>query len=238
MNLLNAAELVKTRIQGTRKGSLEPAYQHSWRVANTLEQHEFHSDAVLAAMLHDIVEDGETSLAELEQLGCNQTVLHLVDLASHSMSLPATTALEKDQRWAGMVYRLEQAQNVDAWAIKMADLLDNLRGCRSLPPERQAVFLEVKAPTYLRLTNGLLGSTRCGARCCLNGRHSVKKNTASCFNNLHRHRRRRHRHTHRQLPLNGYKHLPKNPPCCRRWSSAVCCPRAVPLGWRLKNWQT
>jgi (p)ppGpp synthase/HD superfamily hydrolase len=157
MQLTHAAELVKARIQGTRKGSLEPAFEHSWRVSITLEQHGFAADVVLAGMLHDVVEDGETSLNELEQLGCNQTVLGLVDLASHNMNLPARTAQEKDRRWAKMVSRLEQANNPDAWAIKMSDLLDNLRGSRSLPPERQAVFLEVKAPTYLRLTNGLLG---------------------------------------------------------------------------------
>jgi GTP diphosphokinase / guanosine-3',5'-bis(diphosphate) 3'-diphosphatase len=157
MNLSTAAELVKTRIQGTRKGSAEPAYLHSWRVSKSIEQHGFSPDAVLAAMLHDIVEDGETSLEALAALGCNAAVLQLVDLASHSLHSPASTALEKDQRWANMVQRLEQAQNLEAWAIKMADLLDNLRGCRSLPPERQAMFLEVKAPTYLRLTNDLLG---------------------------------------------------------------------------------
>lgn len=127
------------------------------RVSQTLEQHGFAPDVVLAGMLHDIVEDGNTTLPELEALGCNLQVLHLVDLASHSMALPAKTAQEKDQRWAKMVQRLEQANNPDAWAIKMADLLDNLRGCRSLAPERQAVFLEVKAPTYLRLTNSMLG---------------------------------------------------------------------------------
>jgi (p)ppGpp synthase/HD superfamily hydrolase len=157
MQLEQAAELVKSRIRGTRKGSDAPAYQHSWRVSKTLEQHGFAADAVLAGMLHDIVEDGDTSLSELEVLGCNKTVLHLVDLASHSLNLPASTSLQKDQRWAKMVFRLEQAGSVDAWAIKMADLLDNLRGCRSLPLERQAVFLEVKAPTYLRLTNTILG---------------------------------------------------------------------------------
>jgi (p)ppGpp synthase/HD superfamily hydrolase len=157
MQLIRAAELVKARILGTRKGSLEPAFEHSWRVSKTLEQHGFAPDVVLAGMLHDVVEDGDTSLSELEQLGCNQNVLNLVDLASHDLKLPSNTAQEKDRRWAKMVSRLEQANDPNAWAIKMSDLLDNLRGCRSLASERQAVFLEVKAPTYLRLTDGLLG---------------------------------------------------------------------------------
>lgn len=157
MELIVATELVKSRILGTRKGSLEPAYQHSVRVSATLDRLGFDSDVILAGMLHDIVEDGDTSLAELEQLGCNSNVLHLVDLSSHAIHTAALSSLEKDQRWAKMVWRLETANNPNAWAVKMADLLDNLRGSASLKPERQAVFLEIKAPTYLRLTNTLLG---------------------------------------------------------------------------------
>ena len=157
MNLNAAASLVQSRIAGTRKGSAEPAYLHSVRVSGILERFGFGADVVLAGMLHDIVEDGNTSLANLEQLGCNANVLHLVDLSSHSTHTPAKTPLEKDQRWAKMVARLETAHNPDAWAVKLADLLDNLRGSASLAPERQAVFLEVKAPTYLRLTNQMLG---------------------------------------------------------------------------------
>lgn len=157
MNLEKAAQLIQERIPGTRKGSSEPAYQHSIRVSQTLERLGFKSDIVLAGMLHDIVEDGDTSLTELGTLGCNAHVLHLIDLSSHKMDIPVHTKLEKDRRWAQMVARLEQANNVDAWAIKLADLLDNLRGSYSLKPDRQAVFLEIKAPTYLRLTNELLG---------------------------------------------------------------------------------
>lgn len=157
MKLTTATELVKAKILGTRKGSPEPAYLHSVRVSATLERLGFAPDVVLAGMLHDIVEDGNTSLAELEQLGCNAQVLHLVDLSSHAMHTTALSSHQKDQRWAKMVWRLEEANNPEAWAVKMADLLDNLRGSASLKPERQAVFLEIKAPTYLRLTNTLLG---------------------------------------------------------------------------------
>ena len=77
MNLEKAAQLIQERIPGTRKGTLEPAYQHSIRVSNTLERLGFNSDIVLAGMLHDIVEDGNTSLSELGALGCNANVLHL-----------------------------------------------------------------------------------------------------------------------------------------------------------------
>ncbi|MEY4530811.1 MAG: hypothetical protein RLZZ156_1532 [Deinococcota bacterium] len=157
MNLEKAAQLIAQRIPGTRKGTLEPAYQHSIRVSQTLERLGFNADIVLAGMLHDIVEDGNTSLNELEAMGCNTNVLQLIDLSSHNMETPVRTNLEKDQRWAKMVARLEEAGNAEAWAVKLADLLDNLRGSASLKPERQAVFLEIKAPTYLRLTNPCLG---------------------------------------------------------------------------------
>ncbi len=158
MNILQAKELVTKRIPGTRKGSLEPAYEHSIRVSQTLERLGFNADIVLAGMLHDIIEDGSTSLQELETMGCNTNVLHLIDLSSHAMNTLVQTNLDKDKRWALMVARLETTNNPDAWAVKLADLLDNLRGSSSLKPDRQAVFLEVKAPTYLRLTNAILGN--------------------------------------------------------------------------------
>jgi (p)ppGpp synthase/HD superfamily hydrolase len=157
MNLIEAEKLIAERIPGTRKGTIERAYHHSVRVSKTLERLGFNTDVILAGMLHDIVEDGDTSLSELEDMGCNANVLHLIDLSSHNMSVPVHTNLEKDKRWAQMVARLEQANNAEAWAVKLADLLDNLHGSSSLKPERQAVFLEIKAPTYLRLTNALLG---------------------------------------------------------------------------------
>ena len=151
--------LVTQKIPGLRKGTTEPAYQHSLRVAERLDRHDFDRDVVLAGLLHDIVEDGDTTLEQLRELGYSERTLEIVDLSSHDMTAPHGTALEKDRRWAGMVARLERADDMEAWAVKVCDLIDNLIGSVSLPPDRRAVFLELKGPVYLRLSRPLLGQS-------------------------------------------------------------------------------
>jgi (p)ppGpp synthase/HD superfamily hydrolase len=142
-----ALKLITERIPGTRKGALEAAWIHSRRVFERLERHGYGLDVVLAGLLHDIVEDGNTSLKELSDFGFSSRTVHLIDLSSHDDAI-----YDKDERWAQMVFRLEQAADSDAWAIKVCDLIDNLHGSISLRIERRAAFFEIKAPTYLSLS--------------------------------------------------------------------------------------
>jgi (p)ppGpp synthase/HD superfamily hydrolase len=142
-----ALKLITERIPGTRKGTLDAAWIHSRRVSERLARHGYGLEVILAGLLHDIVEDGNTSLTELAKLGFSSRTVQLVDLSSHDDAI-----FEKDARWAQMVLRLEQAQDSEAWAIKVCDLIDNLHGSVSLRTERRAAFFEMKAPTYLSLS--------------------------------------------------------------------------------------
>ena len=161
-----ARDLVSTRILGNRKNSPEPAWQHSQRVAHSLERHGFSSDMVLAGWLHDLVEDSDpqhpVTLKDLRTLGFSARTVALVDLATHSSSADQglqLTQRQKDQRWARMLERLEDAADAGAWAVKLSDVTDNLRGCHVMPLDRQMVFYQLKAPVYLELSAGLLGQT-------------------------------------------------------------------------------
>ena len=161
-----AKDLVSSRILGNRKNSTEPAWQHSQRVAHSLEYHGFSSDVILAGWLHDLVEDSDpqqpVTLEGLTALGFSDRTVALVDLATHSSSVDHAQKLtqhQKDQRWARMLERLEAAADADAWAVKLSDVTDNLRGCHVMPTHRQIVFYQLKAPVYLELSAGLLGQT-------------------------------------------------------------------------------
>jgi (p)ppGpp synthase/HD superfamily hydrolase len=116
-------------------------------VSERLARHGYDLEVVLAGLLHDIVEDGNTSLKELAALGFSSRTVQLVDLSSHDDAI-----FDKDERWAQMVYRLEEAHDSEAWAVKVCDLIDNLHGSVSLRAERRATFFEMKAPTYLSLS--------------------------------------------------------------------------------------
>lgn len=151
-----AAHLVRERIHGARKGVPdEPLRRHSFRVAARLRRHGYSRVVVLAGLLHDIVEDGATSLSELRALGFPERTVRLVDLASHD-----TTDEDRRRRWARMVARLHRVNDADAWALKSSDLIDNLNGCATIPDEeKRRFFLDVKGPMFLRLAYPVLGKT-------------------------------------------------------------------------------
>ncbi|MFH1632097.1 MAG: HD domain-containing protein [bacterium] len=149
-----ATELVKERIIGTRKGSSDLAYNHSIRVAEILQSFNFKPEVCLAGLLHDIVEDGNTTLEELKKIGFSTRVVELVDLCSHD-----STIEHGDSRWVKMMARLTETADADTFAIKLADVLDNIRGCHTMKPERASFIYSVKAPLLLSLAKPLLGNT-------------------------------------------------------------------------------
>ncbi len=121
--------MVKERIQGMRKGTTDvPNWTHSFRVRDALIPGDLSHEAVLGGMLHDIVEDGNTSLKELHDMGFPDRVVALVDLCSHD-----TSVVESDARWVKMITRLVDAKDGEAWAIKVADLIGNLHSCHTMP---------------------------------------------------------------------------------------------------------
>ena len=144
--------LVRENIKGDRKGLPgEKNYLHSLRVEKSVsDNHHWDDpdyDVFLAALLHDIVEDGGISLNKLKELGFTERTIELVDLCSHSLGVQ-----DKNERWVLMIARLIKANDDDAWRIKLADLADNLGQSRGLSPENRRFMIEVKTPLLLRLT--------------------------------------------------------------------------------------
>ncbi len=107
----------------------------------------------MAGLLHDIIEDGDTSLEELTEMGYSQEVLTLVDLATHNKETE-----DKFQRRKDMMERLEEANNKDARAVKLADITDNVSQCHLMPNiEKKKRFLYEKCPYFVRQGNKRFG---------------------------------------------------------------------------------
>ncbi|MEO8637764.1 MAG: HD domain-containing protein [Candidatus Taylorbacteria bacterium] len=145
-----AARLVKERIKGNRKGLEEPNYLHSFRVRDLVMKFSLvddpNSDLFVAALLHDIVEDGGVSFDELKDMDFSDRTIELVKLCTHPMDIK-----NKTERWMRMVNRLIEANDHDAWRIKVADLADNLKQSKGLTLENREFMIDVKAPIFLRL---------------------------------------------------------------------------------------
>lgn len=151
--LPQARQLIQARIPGTRKGSNTPAYLHSVRVSELLRDHGYDETLQLAGMLHDIVEDGNTSLEELHTMGYPARVVELVDLASHDPMI-----LEKYPRWAAMMKRLLASGDLDAFALKLADYTDNLSECLQMTDQDKLdQFLKIKGSFFCYHGYRLLG---------------------------------------------------------------------------------
>ncbi len=147
-----AEALVKERIRGTRKGLPdEQNYSHSLRVQRlVMDCHHWDDpdhDVFLAALLHDVIEDGGVTFEELQAMGFTSRTIDLVRLCTHPLAVENST-----ERWTLMMAKLVEARDDDAWRIKLADLTDNLRQSVGLTPENRKFMVEVKAPLMLRLT--------------------------------------------------------------------------------------
>ncbi|MBP9827889.1 hypothetical protein KBC55_01920 [Patescibacteria group bacterium] len=153
-SLALAEALVKSRIVGTRIGSEKPQWQHSCDVRDKLAMYKYPQEVVLAGLLHDAIEDAGATALELQEIGCSDRTLELIDLATHDSAIE-----DKDHRWAKMMVRLADAKDADAWAIKLADLLSNMTDCGTMPTDRALLMIEVKAGLMLALAAPLMADT-------------------------------------------------------------------------------
>ena len=146
IDIQTTKDLVQERIMGNRKWSETPCYLHSYSVYESLNKYGYSDDIQLAWLLHDIVEDGDTSLKELEQLWYTDQVVYLVDLASHDESIS-----DKYTRRSTMMQRILDENNQDAFIIKLADYHDNLKDCLTMPDSsKRNKFLQVKWSFFAR----------------------------------------------------------------------------------------
>ena len=90
-------------------------------------------------------------MKELEEMGYSQEVLTLVDLATHDVTIENPTDEEKFLRWQNMMKRLEEANNKSAWAVKLADICDNVTQCHLMTnQEKKKRFLYEKCPYFVK----------------------------------------------------------------------------------------
>ncbi|MFI6866488.1 RelA/SpoT family protein [Nocardia sp. NPDC050406] len=129
----------------------DPYITHPLAVANILAELGMDTTTLVAALLHDTVEDTGYSLDELtEEFG--QEVAHLVDGVTKldKVNLGAAAEAETIRKMI-----IAMARDPRVLVIKVADRLHNMRTMRFLPPEKQAKkareTLEVIAPLAHRL---------------------------------------------------------------------------------------
>jgi (p)ppGpp synthase/HD superfamily hydrolase len=96
----------------------EPYILHPLRVMCAVEG----AHARMAAVLHDVIEDTDVTLVDLKSAGYPRPVIHAVDCLTRRDGETYATYIER------------VATDPMATLVKVADLRDNLRNNKSLPP--------------------------------------------------------------------------------------------------------
>ena len=114
------------RDQRRKSPSAEPYFNHPLRVAAHLASVGAPEKSILAALLHDVVEDTDTTLDEIED-EFGREIAHIVDEVSDDKALP------KDERKR---LQIERAPHISTYAkyVKIADKLDNLSDLTTSSP--------------------------------------------------------------------------------------------------------
>lgn len=161
LELEDAIRFAAERHHGQLRHSGEPYISHPLQVAAILIDWEMDIDSVIAGVLHDTIEDTDTSLSEIETI-FGRDVAFLVDgvtkvsqaragMRDISSYLPRT----RDNLSKLLI---AVGQDVRVIIIKLADRLHNLQTLQYLPPAKQQKIaresLEVFAPLADRLNMG------------------------------------------------------------------------------------
>jgi len=148
-----AFDLAMVAHEGQRRGSGEAYVTHPIASAQILAELGIDPVAIQAALLHDVPEDTEYNLTDIEEK-FGPEVGQLVDGVT-KLSKFSTHSHEQQQAENIRKMLLAMAQDIRVVLIKLADRLHNMRTLHGLPPEKQQRIarqtMEIYAPLSERL---------------------------------------------------------------------------------------
>ena len=132
-----AYEFAEKKHAGQTRGSGEPYIKRPLRVARLAAEWGSESDVIMAALLHDVVEDCGVPLSEIRELfGSN--VEKIVDaVTALSDKEFANHTLTKAQKDLLSDAKLQSRMNSEALLVKIADRIDNLNTLSGVKPEKR-----------------------------------------------------------------------------------------------------
>ena len=143
--------------EGQYRASGEPYVSHVLAVADILNDLRLDTDTLVAAVLHDVVEDTPVTLDEIEE-AFGPTVARLVDGVTKMHEIARIQGrVPREQAQAESVRKLLLAmvEDVRVVMIKLADRLHNMRTLGHLRPEQQERIARETLDIYAPLANRL-----------------------------------------------------------------------------------
>lgn len=159
--LRHAYVFAANRHQGQVRRSGEAYFVHPLTVAWILANMELDEVAIAAGLLHDILEDTETSEAELEAEFGSEVSRLVVALTKISVYESSYTTREETDAENFRRLLLASIDDVRVILIKLADRLHNMRTLNFLRRERQVAIAQETLEIYAPISNRLgIGSIK------------------------------------------------------------------------------
>jgi GTP pyrophosphokinase len=151
--VVKAYEFGANAHEGQTRLSGEPYITHPVAVARTLADMHLDSQTIIAAILHDVVEDTDASLEQLEE-HFGAEVAQLVDGVSKLDQMQFTSRAEAQAK-SFRKMMLAMIEDIRVILVKLADRMHNMETLDAMPREKQARIaretLEIYAPIANRL---------------------------------------------------------------------------------------
>ncbi|MDH4335600.1 MAG: HD domain-containing protein, partial [Chloroflexota bacterium] len=149
-----AYQVAATAHEGQLRESGEPYITHPVAVAYELATLEMDAESIAAALLHDVPEDTDFTIADLEKR-FGREVGRLVDGVTKLSKFGSARSMEEQQAENIRKMFMAMAEDVRVVIIKLADRLHNMRTLGFLPEDKQARIaaqtMEIYAPLAHRL---------------------------------------------------------------------------------------
>ena len=154
VKILSALEFADKFHDGIKRKSGEPYIIHPIAVAQILMDNQLDYSTVMAGLLHDVVEDTEITLEQIEK-HFGKTVAKLVDGVTKidKITLEREHLTEDDSRKRLL---LAMGDDIRVIFIKLADRLHNMRTIKFLKPERQTAIAKETQELFIPIAE-LLG---------------------------------------------------------------------------------
>lgn len=139
--------------RGQLRKSGEPFFAHPLEVANLLAGLRMDTDTIVAAILHDTVEDTDATLEEIET-AFGVDVARMVEGVTKLDKLQFRTAEDfQAENFRKLVFAM--SKDIRVIVIKLADRLHNMRTLGSMKPEKQARIARETMDLYAPIANRL-----------------------------------------------------------------------------------
>ena len=111
----------------------DPVYLHAFRMASALDIREYDEDYIIAAILHDILEDGSSKKIPLElEISFGEKVFEAIKIVTKSES----------DTYFEYIQKVIDSKNQIAIRVKQIDIYDHLYHTESLPDSLKERYLK------------------------------------------------------------------------------------------------